>query len=96
VVALFAVFAAFPQFWSHKAALVPAGWIWYSPTRYYAYGDNPAYNEYHWNLVQTLAGDAYVLAGLLALGVLVAAAVHGRRPLRPALARARAKMPRLS
>jgi glycosyl transferase family 87 len=96
VAALFAVFAAFPQFWSHQAALIPAGWVWYSPTHYYAYGDNPAYNEYHWNLVQTLAGDAYVFAGLLALGVLVAAAVRGRRPLRQALAGARSKVPRLS
>ncbi|HEX4253664.1 MAG TPA: glycosyltransferase 87 family protein [Streptosporangiaceae bacterium] len=98
--ALFAVFAAFPQFWSHQAALIPAGWVWYSPTHYFAYGDNPAYNEFHWNLVQTLAGDAYVFAGLLALGALVAAAVHIGRPLRPALtqtlARARGKVPRLS
>lgn len=96
VVALFAVFAAFPQFWSRKAALIPAGWVWYGPTHYYAYGDNPAYNEYHWNLVQTLAGDAYVFAGLLALGVLVAAAVRGRRPLRRTLAGALGKVPRLS
>ncbi len=98
--ALFAVFAAFPQFWSPKAALIPAGWVWYSPTHYFAYGDNPAYSEYHWNLVQTLAGDAFVFAGLLALGVLVAAAVRVHPPLRPALARtlahARGKVPRLS
>jgi alpha-1,2-mannosyltransferase len=94
--ALCAVFAAFPQFWSDRAALVPAGWVWYSPTHYFAYGDNPAYQEYHWNLVQTLAGDAFVLAGLLALAVLVVAAVRGRRPLQRAMARARRRGPRLS
>jgi hypothetical protein len=95
-VALFAVFAAFPQFWSNQAALVPAGWVWYGPSRYFAYGDNPAYSEYHWNLVQALAGEAFVFAGLLALGVLAVAAVGDRRPLRRGLARALRKVPRLS
>ena len=95
-VALFAVFAAFPQFWSRTAALVPAGWVWYSPARYFAYGDNPAYREYHWNLVQTVAGDAFVFAGLLALGALAVAAVRGRWPLRHSVTRALRKMPRLS
>jgi alpha-1,2-mannosyltransferase len=99
--ALMAVFAAFPQFWSGRAALVPAGWVWYSPTHYFAYGDNPAYNEYHWTLVQALAGDAYVFAGLLALAALAlaalaVAAVRARRPLRPAVTRILRKVPRLS
>ena len=107
VVTLFAVFAAFPRFWSGKAPLVPTGWIWFSPTRYFAYGDNPAYSEYHWNLVQTLAGDAFVFAGLLALAALAVAAVRSRRflgplrpvpprPLRQTVTRTLRKVPRLS
>jgi alpha-1,2-mannosyltransferase len=94
--ALLGVFVAVPQFWSRKAALTPAGWIWYSPTRYFAYGDNPAFNEYHWNVLQTMAGDSYVLAGLLALLALAAAAIRFRRPLIqfvPSLARRPRKVP---
>ena len=100
-VALFAVFAAFPEFWSRTAGLTPVGWVWYSPTHSYAYGDNPAYNEYHWNLLQTVAGDSYVFAGLLAFAALVAAGVRYREPLRQTVTAAlpkltRRKVPRLS
>ncbi|HWG13604.1 MAG TPA: glycosyltransferase 87 family protein [Streptosporangiaceae bacterium] len=91
--ALLGVFVAVPQFWSPKAALFPAGWIWYSPTRYFAYGDNPAYREYHWNVLQTIAGDSYVLAGVLALGALTAAAVRFRRPLVQSMRSARSAQP---
>jgi alpha-1,2-mannosyltransferase len=91
-VVLLAVFASFPQFWSRRAGLTPAGWVWYSPTHSYAYGDNPAYKEYHWNMVQTLAGDSYVFAGLLAFAVLAAAGVRYRQPLQQAMTRTRRKL----
>ena len=94
--ALFAVYAGFPEFWSRRAGLTPAGWIWYSPTHSYSYADNPAYKEYHWNLVQTLAGDSYLFAGLLAFAVLVAAGVRYREPLRQTVNQTLRKVPRLS
>ena len=55
------------------------GWIWSAPnsnpfTTYYLYGDQPWYVEYHWHGLQLLAGNAYVLGGLLAFGGLVLAA----------------------
>ena len=55
------------------------GWLWYAPnsnpfTTYYHYGDQPWFVEYHWHGLQLLAGNAYVLVGLLAFGGLVLAA----------------------
>jgi alpha-1,2-mannosyltransferase len=55
------------------------GWIWYAPNSnpfatYYLYGDQPWYIEYHWHGLQLLAGNAYVLGGLLAFIALVLAA----------------------
>ena len=55
------------------------GWIWYAPnsnpfTTYYKYGDQPGYVEYHWHGLQLLAGNAYVLGGLLVFAGLVLAA----------------------
>jgi alpha-1,2-mannosyltransferase len=94
--ALIGVFAAFPAFWSPQAALTPAGWIWYGPTQYFAYGDNPAYREYHWNVLQIFAGNSFVLAGLLALGVLAVAAIRLRRPLAQAVPATLRKVPQLS
>jgi alpha-1,2-mannosyltransferase len=54
------------------------GWIWYAPNTnpftYLRYGDNPGYYEYHWHGLELLAGNAYVLGGLLAFGGMVLAA----------------------
>ena len=55
------------------------GWIWYAPnsnpfTTYYLYGDKPWYVEYHWHGLELLAGNAYVLGGLLVFFGLVLAA----------------------
>ncbi len=86
--ALLFVFGAWPQFWDRTMGLTPAGWVWYGPTEYFAYGDNPAYNEYHWNGLQTVAGNSFVLAGLVALAVLAAAAIRLREPAVSGFARA--------
>jgi alpha-1,2-mannosyltransferase len=78
--ALLAIFGAWPQFWAPGTALTPAGWVWYGPTQYFAYGDSPHYREYHWNLLQIIAGNSFILAGLLALAVLAVAAFRLRQP----------------
>jgi alpha-1,2-mannosyltransferase len=87
VVAILVVFACWPGSWygmnmyQTKAGGQTFfwGWIWYAPnsnpfTTYYLYGDQPKYVEYHWHGLQLLAGNAYVLGGLLAFFALVAAA----------------------
>ena len=48
-VATWAVFAAWPDFWSAQAGLLQGGLIGYAPATAWAYGDNPAYAEYHWH-----------------------------------------------
>ena len=88
VALLLFVFGAWPQFWDRTQGLTPAGWVWYGPTQYFAYGDNPAYAEYHWNGLQTVAGNSFVLAGLLALAGLTVAAIRLREPAVRSLARA--------
>ena len=49
---------------------------------------NPAYLEYHWNGLQTVAGNSFVLAGLLGLAGLTVAAIRLREPAVRSLARA--------
>jgi Glycosyltransferase family 87 len=50
------------------------GLIWAAPntpvTKYVKYGDQPWFREYHWSGLQVLAGNAYVLAGLVLLVLL--------------------------
>jgi alpha-1,2-mannosyltransferase len=50
------------------------GLIWAAPntpvTRYIAEGDQPWFLEYHWRGLQVLAGNAYVLSGLVLLVIL--------------------------
>jgi alpha-1,2-mannosyltransferase len=94
--ALLAIFGCWPQFWAPGTALTPAGWVWYGPTQYFAYGDNPAYHEYHWSLLQTIAGNSFVLTGLLALAVLAVAAVRLRRPAAAGVRDSSRNGPRLS
>jgi alpha-1,2-mannosyltransferase len=82
---LFAVFACWPQFWDlQQSGLTPAGLVWYGPGTYFATGDKPWYHEFHWHGLQLLAGNSFVLAGLVALAALVIAAVRSRpRPGEP-------------
>jgi alpha-1,2-mannosyltransferase len=50
------------------------GLIWAAPntpvTKYVQYGDQPWFLEYHWSGLQVLAGNAYILAGLVLLVIL--------------------------
>ena len=73
---LLAVFGAWPQFWDASAGLTPAGLVWYGPATYFATGDKPWYHEFHWHGLQLLAGNIFVLAGLIALGALAIAALR--------------------
>jgi alpha-1,2-mannosyltransferase len=72
---LFGVFACWPQLWDlSQSGLTPAGLVWYGPGTYFATGDKPWYHEFHWHGLQLLAGNSFVLAGLVALAALVVAA----------------------
>jgi alpha-1,2-mannosyltransferase len=73
---LLVVFGGWPQFWDASAGLTPAGLIWYSPATYFATGDMPWYHEFHWHGLQLLAGNIFVLAGLIALAALAVAALR--------------------
>jgi alpha-1,2-mannosyltransferase len=77
--ALALMFGGWPAFWTRLPSLTPSGLIWYAPTEYFSMGDNPGYREYHWNALQILTGNLYVLAGLVALAVIAVAAVRLRR-----------------
>jgi glycosyl transferase family 87 len=67
------VFAAWPML-GRAGPLVPWGLIWYAPGSPGTAGSHPWSSEYHWHGLTWLAGNAYVLAGLVALGGLVALA----------------------
>jgi len=65
------------------------GLIWAAPntpvTKYVKYGDQPWFREYHWSGLQIIAGNAYVLAGLVLLVILgftalMSAAVRAPEP----------------
>jgi alpha-1,2-mannosyltransferase len=71
------VFGAWPQFWDlSQAGLTPAGLFWYGPSTYFATGSQPWYHEFHWHGLQVLAGNSFVLAGLVGLGALCVAALR--------------------
>ena len=73
------VFGAWPQFWNlAQAGLTPAGLFWYGPATYFATGDKPWYHEFHWHGLQLVAGNSFVLAGLIALAGLWVAAFRVR------------------
>jgi alpha-1,2-mannosyltransferase len=76
--ATWAVFAAWPDFWSAKAGLLQGGLIGYAPATAWAYGDNPAYAEYHWHGAQLLAGNLEMLAGFALFAAALAAAFGSR------------------
>jgi Glycosyltransferase family 87 len=68
--ALAAVFAGWPEFWQRTAALTPVGLIWYAP------GSGPvsrSHAEYHWSGLTWLAGNLYLLAGLVTLAAIAVA-----------------------
>jgi alpha-1,2-mannosyltransferase len=77
--ATWAIFAAWPDFWSAKAGLLQGGLIGYAPASAWAFGDNPAYAEYHWHGLQLLAGNLELLAGLALFAVALAAAFRLRK-----------------
>jgi alpha-1,2-mannosyltransferase len=74
--AMFAVFGAWPQLWDAQAGLTPAGLVWYGPGTYFATGDKPWYYEFHWHGLQLVAGNIFVLAGLVALAAIAVAALR--------------------
>jgi alpha-1,2-mannosyltransferase len=88
VVALLLIFAPWPgNLWGvHNtgAGNFTQGLIWdgpYTPvTKYFLYGDLPSFKEYHWTVLQDLAGNAYVLTGIALLALLTVAALRSRRP----------------
>jgi hypothetical protein len=72
------IFAAWPDFWSAPAGLLQGGLIGYAPATAWAYGDNPAYAEYHWHGLQLLAGNLELLAGVALFAAALAAAFRPR------------------
>ncbi len=89
--AMLLVFAAWPgKLWSNPmtgAGEFTSGLIWAGPyTPVYIFinsGDNPSFKEYHWSGLQNLSGNAYVLAGLALLVLLVVIALRSRGQARP-------------
>ena len=78
---LFGVFACWPQLWNlQQSGLTPAGLFWYGPATYFATGDKPWYHEFHWHGLQLLAGNSFVLAGLVAMAGLAVAALRSWPP----------------
>ena len=87
--ALLVVYGAWPgSLWGEPTDLgaFSLGVIWQPPNTdpgvYYRHGDRPRYAEYHWHGIQMITGNAYLLGGLAALAVLIAAAVccYGAAP----------------
>ncbi len=76
---LLVVFGAWPQFWDlAQSGLTPAGLTWYGPGTYFGRGDNPKFVEFHWHGLQLLAGNSFVLAGLVILAAFAVAAFRLR------------------
>jgi alpha-1,2-mannosyltransferase len=68
------VYGGWPDFWSRTAGLLQGGLIAYAPGSSFAYGDDPAFLEYHWSGLRLLAGNLYVLGGIGLFAVLLVAA----------------------
>ena len=85
-----AAFAGWPRFWDTSAGLLQGGLIGYAPSEAFPYGDSPKFSEYHWHGPQILAGNLYVLAGVVLFAVLLVTAVRtGSRDPAPSPAPAR-------
>jgi hypothetical protein len=59
------VFGAWPSIWKGGGSAVPWGLIWYAP--YTPGGIGSVHPEYHWRGLQLVAGNLYLLAGLVML-----------------------------
>jgi alpha-1,2-mannosyltransferase len=70
-VGLVLVFGGWPDFWAKPVQWLQGGLIWYAPSSSFPNGDNPRYVEYHWHGLQLIAGNLYVLAGLVLLAVVL-------------------------
>jgi alpha-1,2-mannosyltransferase len=87
---LIAVFAAWPTRWFGVPPHLgndSYGLIWEppntTPLEYVRHGDLPSNAEYHWHGLQLLSGNAYVLAGLTVLAVLLVSSLRLGRQERP-------------
>jgi hypothetical protein len=96
---LFAVFAAWPDaIWERARNLgnLSLGWLWAPPNtdplQFARFGDQPGYVEYHWHGFQLLWGNAYILAGVVVLFVLLGLGYRLRNT-RPATLPAREPVP---
>ena len=85
--ALLLIFAPWPgALWSKPstgAGNFVDGLIWAAPnspvTKYVKFGDQPWFTEYHWAGLQNLAGNAYILVGIVLLVLLAIVALRIRR-----------------
>jgi hypothetical protein len=82
---MLAGYGAWPgSLWSRPADLgqFSLGLLWQPPNTdpavYYRDGDQPWFAEYHWHGIELLTGNAFVLGGLVLLGVLITAALRTR------------------
>ena len=82
---MLALYGAWPgSLWSRPEDLsqFSLGLLWQPPNTdpavYYRDGDQPWFAEYHWRGIELLTGNAFVLGGLVLLGVLIAAAIRAR------------------
>jgi alpha-1,2-mannosyltransferase len=82
---MLALYGAWPgSLWSRPQDLsqFSLGLLWQPPNTdpavYYRDGDQPWFAEYHWRGIELLTGNAFVLGGLVLLGVLIAAAIRAR------------------
>jgi alpha-1,2-mannosyltransferase len=78
-VAIIGLFACWPTSWFGAKAHLghdSLGLLWIPPNtapQYYDwYGDKPWFVEYHWHGLDLITGNTYILAGLVAFGVLLA------------------------
>jgi alpha-1,2-mannosyltransferase len=85
-VLLLLIFAPWPGSWWSVPVTGPgdftSGLIWAGPNSrvktYTLFGDNPAYREYHWQGLENLSGNAFVLTGAALLILLAVIAVRLR------------------
>ena len=90
--ALLLIFAPWPgALWSKPstgAGNFVDGLIWAGPnspvTKYVKFGDQPWFTEYHWAGLQNLSGNAYILAGIAMLFLIVIVALRVGRDSRVA------------
>jgi alpha-1,2-mannosyltransferase len=74
------LFGAWPSLWRSHAPLVPWGLIWYAPGTHAAAYSHVRPSEYHWHGLALLAGNGYILAGLVLFAMMVGSAALAWRP----------------